>query len=92
MDLNFKTLKKKIKITSNFKGIVGPKDLGVPAHFNIKPKAQAKEENVREWLRKAQNCWEASPRTVLSSANRCHGMKEQHTIQSNLPSHPKRKD
>ena len=48
MDLNFKTLMKKIKITSNFKGIVGPKDLGVPAYFNIKPKAQAKEENVRE--------------------------------------------
>lgn len=33
MDLNFKTLKKKIKITSNFKGIVGPEDLGAPAHF-----------------------------------------------------------
>ena len=26
---------------------VGPKDLGAPAHFNIKPKAQAEEENVR---------------------------------------------
>ena len=56
MDLNFKTLKKKIKITSNFKGIVRPEDLGAPAHFNIKPKAQAEEENVREWLRKAQSC------------------------------------
>ena len=27
--------------------IVGLKDLGAPAHFNIKSKAQAKEENVR---------------------------------------------
>ena len=26
---------------------VGPKDLSAPAHFNVKPKAQAKEENVR---------------------------------------------
>ena len=35
---------------------VGPKDLGAPAHFNIKPKAQAEEENVQGWLRKAQSC------------------------------------
>ena len=25
---------------------VGPKDLGTPAHFNIKPKAHAEEEEV----------------------------------------------
>ena len=72
--------------------IGGLEDLGASAHFNIKPKVQAEEGNVRGWLRKAQSCWEASPRTILSSTNRCHGKKEQHTIQSNPHSRPKRKD
>ena len=42
-------LKKKKKKNFNcYKiNIVGLKDLGAPTHFNIKPKAQAEEENVR---------------------------------------------
>ena len=40
-------LKKKKNFNCYKINIVGLKDLGAPVHFNIKLKAQAKEENVR---------------------------------------------
>ena len=69
----------------------GAKEFGNPGPLHIKPKAHAEEEEMSEDERKGSNCQETLPKTILFSANRDHGRREQQATKGSLPERPKGK-
>ena len=61
---------------------MGPKDLGTPAHFNIKPKAQAEEE---ERLRMTKE----GPKLLGGIAKDCLVLGEPMSWKERAAHHPK---
>ena len=63
-----------------------------PAHFISSPRPTPRKKKRPRMSKEGLSCWEASPRTILSSANQGHWRGKQHTLKDNHPSCPKQKD
>ena len=74
-----------------FRGYCGAKESSNPGPSHIKPKTHAEEEEMSEDERKGLNCQETLPKTILFSANRDHGRREQQATKGSLPERPKGK-
>ena len=71
---------------------VEPKDLASPTHFISSPRPTSRKKKRLRMSKEGLNYWEASPRTILSSANQGHGRRKQHTLKEHPPNCPKQKD
>ena len=70
---------------------MGPKNSVVPAHFIQSPRPTPRRKKHPRINKENPSCQEASPRTILSSANRNREKEERHALKDNLPKHPKQK-
>ena len=79
--------------TAGFWGaIVGSKNLTTTAHFILGLKPTLRKKKCPRTNEESPNCQAASPRTILSSANRDYRTEERHAIKGRLAEHPKKKD
>ena len=72
--------------------IVGSKNSATPAHFILSPRPTLSKKKCLRMNKESPNFQAASPRTILSSANRDYRGKERHAIKGRLAEHPKKKD
>ena len=71
---------------------VGSKNLATPAHFILNPRPTPRKEKCPRTNEESPNFQAASPRTILSSANRDYRREERHAIKGSLAEYPKKKD
>ena len=71
---------------------MGSKNLTTPAHFILGPRPMPRRKKCPRTNEESPNCQAASPRTILSSANRDYRGEEWHAIKGRLTEHPKKKD
>ena len=69
--------------------IVGPKDLGTPAHFISGPWPMSRRKKCPRTNKGNPNCQDILSRTTLSSANQNHGRGKRHTARGSPLEHPK---
>ena len=70
---------------------VGPKNSTTLAHFIQSPRLTPRRKKHPRINKESPSCREASPRTILSSANRNREREERHALKDNLPRRPKQK-
>ena len=71
---------------------VGSKNLTTPAHFILGLRPTPRKKKCPKMNEESPNCQAASPRTILSLANRDYRGEERHAIKGRLAKHPKKKD
>ena len=71
---------------------MGSKNLTTSAHFILGPRPTPMRKKCSRTNEKSPNFQAASPRTILSSANRDYRGEERHAIKGRLVEHPKKKD
>ena len=71
--------------------IVGSKNSATSAHFIQSPRPTPRRKKHPRINKESPCCQEASPRTILSSANRNREKEERHALKDNLPKRPKQK-
>ena len=69
--------------------IVGPKDLGTPAHFISGPWPMSRRKKCPRTNKGNPDCQDLLPRTTLSSADQNYGREKRHTARGNPLEHPK---
>ena len=69
--------------------IVGPKDLGTPAHFISSLWPIPRRKKCLRTNKENPDCQDILPKTTLSSADRDHGRRKCHATKGSLLEHPK---
>ena len=69
--------------------IVGPKDLGTPAHFISGPWPMLRRKKCLMTNKGNPDCQDILSRTTLSSADQNHGRGKSHAVRGSLLEHPK---
>ena len=68
---------------------VGPKNSTSLTQFIQSPRPTLRRKKHPRINKESPSCREASPRTILSSANRNREKEERHALKDNLPKRPK---
>ena len=71
--------------------VVGSKNSASLTHFIRSPRPTPRRKKHPRINKESPSCQEASPRTILSSANRNREKEERHVLKDNLSKHPKQK-
>ena len=71
--------------------IVGPKDLGTPAHFISSPRLMPRRKKCLRTNEEGPNCQKTLSRTILFSGNQDHRRRKRHATKGSLPERPKGK-
>ena len=69
--------------------IVGPKDLGTPAHFISSPRLMPRRKKCPRTNKGNPNCQDILSKTTLSSADQNHGRGKCNVAKGNPLEHPK---
>ena len=70
---------------------MGPKNSAALTHFIQSPRPTPRGKKHSRINKESPSFQEASPRTIMSSANRNREKEEQHALKDNLPKRPKQK-
>ena len=82
-------IKKKIYIYIYIFFFVGPKDLGIPAHFISSSRPMPKRKKCPRTNKENPNCQDILSRTTLSSADQNHRREKCHAARGSPFEHPK---